>query len=106
MREAQAQCPHPPHAEEGEEGHRAVGTTAHGGRGSKGRAANGDRPTGTASCRREQYTHGDMPTPPPPARMPLLQSGQDTQPMEWHPPRVHPPPPLEDQPMTDCGIRG
>ena len=26
----------------------------------------GDRPTGAASCRREQHTKGDMPPPPPP----------------------------------------
>ena len=43
-----------------------MGTTADGGRGSKGRAANGDRPIGAASCRREQYTKGDTPPPPPP----------------------------------------
>ena len=33
-----------------------MGTTAYGGKGSKGRAANGDRPVGAASCRREQHT--------------------------------------------------
>ena len=32
----------------------------------KGRAANGNRPLGAASCRREQQIQGDMPTPPPP----------------------------------------
>ena len=41
-----------------------MGTTAYGGKGSKGRAANGDRPIGTASCRREQHTNGNMATPP------------------------------------------
>ena len=46
-------------------GERPGGTTAYGGKGSKGRAANGDRPIGAARCRREQYTEGDMPTPPP-----------------------------------------
>ena len=30
-----------------------MGTTAYGGNGSKGRAANGDRPVGAASCRRD-----------------------------------------------------
>ena len=35
---------------------RPMGTTAYGGKGSKGRAANGDRPVGSASCRREQHT--------------------------------------------------
>ena len=45
-------------------------TTAHGGRGSKGRAVNGDRPIGAARCRREQYTKGVMPTPPPPPASP------------------------------------
>ena len=34
--------------------------------GSKGRAANGDRPIGVARCRQEQHTKGDMPTPLPP----------------------------------------
>ena len=38
-----------------------MGTTAYGG--SKGRAANGDWPIGTARCRREQRIQGDMPTP-------------------------------------------
>ena len=42
-----------------------MGTTAYGGKESKGRAANGDRPIGAASCRREQHTQGDMSTPPP-----------------------------------------
>ena len=37
--------------EEGQGGERPMGTTAHGGKGSKGREANGDRPIGTASCR-------------------------------------------------------
>ena len=44
-------------------GERPMGTTAYGGKGSKGRAANGDRPIGAAGCRRVQYT---MPPPPPP----------------------------------------
>ena len=43
-----------------------MGTTACGGKGSKGRAANGDRPVGAARCRREQQIQGDMPAPPPP----------------------------------------
>ena len=33
-----------------------MGTSAYGGKGSKGRAANGDRPIGAASCRQEQHT--------------------------------------------------
>ena len=37
-------------------GERPMGTTADGGKGSRGRAANGDRPVGAASCRREQHT--------------------------------------------------
>ena len=41
-----------------------MGTTAYGGNGSKGRAANGDRPVGAASCRREQYTMASCQTPP------------------------------------------
>ena len=47
-------------------GERLMGTTACGGKGSRGRAVSGDRPMGAARCRREQYTEGDMPTPPPP----------------------------------------
>ena len=35
-------------------------------RGSKGRAVNGNRLIGAGSCRWEQHTKGDMPTPPPP----------------------------------------
>ena len=41
-----------------------MGTTADGGKGSKGRAANGDRPMGAARSRREQHTKGDVPNPP------------------------------------------
>ena len=33
-----------------------MGTTAYGGKGGKGRAANGDRPVGAASCRRDHHT--------------------------------------------------
>ena len=33
-----------------------MGTTTYGGKGSKGRMANGDWPVGAASCRQEQYT--------------------------------------------------
>ena len=47
-----------------------MGTTAYGGRGSKGRAANGDRPVGAAGCRRDHHTHGVMPNPPPPLSEP------------------------------------
>ena len=43
--------------------------------GSKGMAANGDRPIGAARCRREQYTEGDMPTPPPPPAACVCQRG-------------------------------
>ena len=43
-----------------------MGTTAYGGKGSQGRAANGDRPVGAARCRRGQHTKGVMPTSPPP----------------------------------------
>ena len=39
-----------------------MGTTAYGGRGSKGRAVSGDRPIGTASCRPKHTS-----SPPPPA---------------------------------------
>ena len=45
-------------------GERPMGTTAYGGKGSKGRAANGDRPIGAASCRRE-HTMASCQTPPP-----------------------------------------
>ena len=47
-----------------------MGTIAYGGKGSKGRAVNGDRPMGAADCRREQHTrsldyaeprHGKLP---------------------------------------------
>ena len=31
----------------------------------KGRAANGDRPIGAASCRQEEQTQGNMRNPPP-----------------------------------------
>ena len=37
-------------------GEKLMGTTAYGGKGSKGRAANGDRPVGAASCRRDHDT--------------------------------------------------
>ena len=38
-------------------GERPMGTTAYGGKGSKGRArVSGDRPIGAASCRQEQHT--------------------------------------------------
>ena len=45
-----------------------MGTTAYGGKGSKGRAANGDPPVGAASCKREQYTKATCQKPPPPTR--------------------------------------
>ena len=38
-----------------------MGSSADGGKGSKGRAANGDRPVGAASCRRDHHTKGVMP---------------------------------------------
>ena len=38
-------------------------TTAFGGKGSKGRAANGDQPIGATSCRREQHTKATCQTP-------------------------------------------
>ena len=47
--------------------------TAYGGKGFNGRAANGDRQVGTASCRREQYTMASCQNPPlkrSPARAP------------------------------------
>ena len=47
-------------------GERPMGTTASGGKGSKGRAGNGDRPVGAASCRREQHTMASCQPPPPP----------------------------------------
>ena len=47
-----------------------MGTAADGGKGSKGRAANGNRPIAAPSYRREQHTKGDMPTPPPPPPLP------------------------------------
>ena len=50
-------------------GERLVGTTADGGKGSKGRAANGDRPIGATRCTRERYTEATCQPPPPP---PLL----------------------------------
>ena len=40
-----------------------MGTTADGGKGSEGRAANGDRPIGTARCQREQHTNAACHTP-------------------------------------------
>ena len=46
-------------------GERPLGTTACGGKGSKGRAANDDRPIGAASCRREQHTTPTCQPPPP-----------------------------------------
>ena len=55
-----SQTPPPP-----EEGQRVV-RGADGGKGSKGTAANGDRPVGAGSCRREQHTKGIMPNPQPP----------------------------------------
>ena len=36
-------------------GEKPMGTTAYGGKGSKGRAVNGDRPVGAASCRRDHH---------------------------------------------------
>ena len=42
-----------------------MGTTAYGGKGSKGRAANGDRPVGATSCRRDHHTMASCQNPPP-----------------------------------------
>ena len=53
----------------GRGGEKPMGTTAYGGKGSKGRAANGNRPVGAASCRRDHHTMASChPPPPPPAR--------------------------------------
>ena len=41
-----------------------MGTTAYGGKRSKGRAANGDRPVGAASCRRDHHTMASCQNPP------------------------------------------
>ena len=46
-------------------GEKLMGTTAYGGKGSKGRAANGDRPAGAASCRRDHHTMASCQNPPP-----------------------------------------
>ena len=46
-------------------GEKLMGTTAYGGKGSKGRAANGDRPVGAASCRRDHHTMASCQSPPP-----------------------------------------
>ena len=53
-----------------------MGTTAYGGKGSKGRAANGDRPVGAAGCRRDHHTKGVMPKPPPPCLNPPATDGE------------------------------
>ena len=47
-------------------GEKLMGTTAYGGEGSKGRAANGDRAVGAASCRRDHHTMASSQNPPPP----------------------------------------
>ena len=51
-----------------------MGTTACGGKGSKGRAATGDRPIGAARCSPEESTKGRMPDPPntPPSSTALV----------------------------------
>ena len=43
-----------------------MGTTTYGGKGSKGRAANGDRLVGAASCRRDHHTMASCQNPPSP----------------------------------------
>ena len=58
-----------------------MGTTADGGKGSKGRAANGDRPIGAASCRRDHHTMASCQPPPPPHRSPC----QENHPADAHP---------------------
>ena len=45
---------------------RPMGTAAYGGKGSKGRAANGDRQVGAASCRVDHHTMASCQPPPPP----------------------------------------
>ena len=50
-----------------------MGTTAYGGKGSKGRAANGDRPVGAASCRRDHHTMASCQNPP--AELPIARGG-------------------------------
>ena len=44
-------------------GERPMGTTAYGGKGSKGRAANGDRQVGAASCRQDNHTMASCQNP-------------------------------------------
>ena len=50
-----------------------MGTTAYGGKGSKGRAANGDRLVGAAKCRREQHPLASCQNPPSPP-LPILEN--------------------------------
>ena len=47
----------------GRNGVRPMGTAAYGGKGSKGRVANGDRPVGAASCRRDHHTMASCQNP-------------------------------------------
>ena len=42
-----------------------MGTTAYGGKGSKGRAVNGNGPVGVANCKRDQRTMASCQNPPP-----------------------------------------
>ena len=44
-------------------GEKPMGTTVYGGKASKGRAANGDRPVGAASCRRDHHTMASCQNP-------------------------------------------
>ena len=75
-----------------------MGTTAYGGKGSKGRAANGDPSTGAASCRREQYTKATCQThPPPPCKRPHVPYAPGVDIVGGGSP---PSPPLQPLPMT------
>ena len=67
-----------------------MGTTAYGGKGSKGRAANGDRPVGAASCRREHHTMASCQPPPPPPVTKILSNSAEKLTTHF----VDPPPPF------------
>ena len=58
-----------------------MGTTAWGGKGSKGRAANGDRPVGAARCRRDHHTMASCQPPPPSAPTTYLHNFGDSSPI-------------------------
>ena len=65
-----------------------MGTTAYGGKGSKGRAVSGKRPTSAASCKTKRTKVSYQPPPPPLLDLPAHAGGPGSGTEPNHPPFI------------------